>query len=356
MSSLYIPARDDWYNDELIGTAPAYMPGFDFIEWKKFNPKRSPYDPFIPQFSQVQKLVTASKMPPRYAQRNSASQMAVNSYAAGAPARRAAALARAAELRSARALVASNMQYTLGPSTRVYNKQTQLVKQVKALIQGKKRDAADVSRATNPQTSTTISCLTSSTDFAVAASGTGLLDMDGDKCLINTLTIRQAFTNTMLAAATFGTANAMMVRTIIVWFYKPLQVPSAAGTLPPITEVLVTDSVGSLYVPDTANAGRFTVLYDKTDNLGRNLAVTGAATYTNTSGNNKIDREIKLKIDKSCSFSANAQSGTPAGSYDSDVAPGRISKGLLCLYTVVSGAPASGTLAVANSTRLNYTG
>jgi len=235
------------------------------------------------------------------------------------------------------------------------SRQMALNKQIKALIQGKKRDAADVTRTTAAQSATTISCLTSSTDFATAASGTGILDMDGDSCLINSLSIRQDYELPAAAAASFVSLSNCIVRTIIAWFYKPLTVASAAGTLPPITEVLVSDSVASLPVQDTANAGRFTVLYDKTDNLGRNINITGSATYTSVSGTNRIMRDLKIPIGKKVQFKQNAQSGTPAGQFDSDVSAGQVDRGLLVMYVLVGGTTA-GVPKISNITRLNYTG
>lgn len=231
------------------------------------------------------------------------------------------------------------------------------LKQVKALVAGKRKDATDVNRDTADQSSTTISCLTSSTDFATAASGTGLLDMDGDQALINGLTLNQSLALTCLEDLTPVGLGSAFVRTLIVYFKKPLLVASAAGTLPPITEVLVADSVASLFVPDTQNAGRFVVIYDKTDNLGTNT-VSAAASGANprVNGTNALIRRIYVKIDKNCHFKVAGVSGTPSGHYDSDVQPGQVDAGLLIMYTQVTNGATAGTITVLNRTRLNYTG
>jgi len=228
-------------------------------------------------------------------------------------------------------------------------------RQIKALIAGKRRDAADVTRNSAGLAATTISCLTSSTDFATAASGTGLLDVDGDECLVNSVRIQQFLKNACAEDATpVGHADAM-VRTIVVYFKKPLLVASAAGTLPPVTEVLVTDSLYSMYVPDTQNAGRFTVLYDKTDNLHENtVAVAATGAYPRNDGGNSIMRWFNVKVNKKVHFKANAVSGTPAGHYDSDVSAGQVDTGLIVMYQLAiynGGAPVSNCV-----TRLNYTG
>lgn len=88
------------------------------------------------------------------------------------------------------------------------------VRQLRALVAGKQKDAADVSRITVAQAATTISCLTSSTDFATAASGTGLLDMDGDSALINSVTLHQHFDNACLEDVTPVGLSDVEVRTI----------------------------------------------------------------------------------------------------------------------------------------------
>lgn len=230
------------------------------------------------------------------------------------------------------------------------------VRQLKALVAGKRKDAADVRRDTGAQTTTTVACLTSTTAFATAASGTGLLDMDGDEALINTVTINQDIANYAQLQLDPSADSDTLLRTIIVWFYKPLLVASAAGTLPPVTEVLVTDAVSSLVVPDTQNSGRFTVLYDKVENYGANtftVAATGA--YPRINGVNERCKTFTVKVNKSSHFRVAGVSGAPSGHYDSDVTAGQIDKGLLVMYTLVEIDYAK-AIQVNCVTRLNYTG
>lgn len=233
---------------------------------------------------------------------------------------------------------------------------TQLERQVRALIQSKKRDAVDVDRDSTPWSATTISCLTSTTNFATAASGTGVLDLDGDSCLINSVRFKGFMENAAALDLDPVGNTDVLVRQIVVWFFKPLLVASAAGTLPPITEVLVADDIASLYVTDAANAGRFVKLSDKTWDLGNNSyqAVT-AVGHSRVSGRNCQLFDYVVKVNKTCHFAAVGQSGTPSGHYDSDVANGRIDRGLLCVYTMVRQV-GTVTCNINCATRLNYTG
>lgn len=229
------------------------------------------------------------------------------------------------------------------------------VRQLRALVASKKKDAADVTRDTASQT-TTICCLTSSTASATAASGTGLLDLDGDECLINSVRFKGEYQNTATLDLDPAGDTDVIVRKLVVWFNKPLLVASAAGTLPPITEVLITDEINSLPVTAAANGGRFTILSDKRWNLGTNTyqAVT-AVGHARVSGRSFQHFDYTVKVNKMCKFAASSVSGTPAGHYDSDVIPGRIDKGLLVVYNMVIGG---GVFTVADNTvtRLNYTG
>lgn len=255
-------------------------------------------------------------------------------------------------LTSNRAL--ASWSYGLQASGRKISKGLSLERQVKSLIASKKKDAADVGRYNGAVTATISSCLTSSTDFTTAASGTGLLDMDGDSALINSVRITGNLSNLCQLDATAVASEGVYVRHLWVWFYKPLLVASAAGTLPPITEVLVSDSIIALPVTAAANGGRFTILKDKKWDLGTNTVGTAAASLDpRINGKNKVIIDYTVKVNKTCHFAANGVSGAPSGHYDSDVAAGRIDKGLLVLYTMTHGGP---EVYCDIKTRLNYTG
>lgn len=233
-----------------------------------------------------------------------------------------------------------------------------LDKQLRALIASKKREAADVGRSVSGSAATRISCLTSSTAENTAASGTGLLDMDGDSCLINYVRLKGNLYNGAVLDVDPATARDVQVRKIVVWFNKPLLVASAAGTLPPITEVLITDAIDSLYVTAAANGGRFTVLSDRKWNLGTNTYQSASSGgHARVSGHNSYSYDYIVKVGKMCKFAASSVAGgaTAGGHYDSDVAAGRIDKGLLMMYTIMTAVSPS-VYDENQNTRLNYTG
>jgi len=226
------------------------------------------------------------------------------------------------------------------------------MKQVRALVASKKRDGSDVTR-NGTLTVTTASCLTSSTNFTTAASGTGLLDCDADEVMINSVRIK----GVTLLDTKIGTPAdhyPARIRQLVVWFNKPLLVASAAGTLPPITEVLVTDSIDSLPVTDAANGGRFKILSNKLIQLGMNWGSTTVNT-AQVVGPCLKSFDYTVKVGRMSRFKASSSPGTNAGGhYDSDIAFGQVDKGLLVLYQLVDTADQD--LTCNQTTRVNYTG
>lgn len=241
------------------------------------------------------------------------------------------------------------------PST--IKRQKTLDAQVKALIAAKKRDAADVTRSSGGTGTTLISCLTSTTDFAVAPSGTGLIDMDGDECRINSVRMKGELSIPAALDLDPVGNKAVWVRKLVVWFYKPLLIASAAGTLPPITEVLISDAISSLPVTAAANGGRFVILSDKKWCLGDNTFQAATALgHSRVSGRSSQFYDYFVKVGKMCKFAAPSASGASAGGhYDSDANPGRVDRGLLVCYTQVS-VTGGQNVAITGFTRLNYTG
>jgi len=240
-----------------------------------------------------------------------------------------------------------------------------LATQVRRLIQGKKKDAADVTRSSSVNlTVSRIGVLTSSTAAATAASGTGLISSDADKAQINSVSLRgfwdvRPMIRTLAQGQTaFGGCRARM---LVVWFYKPQTATSAAGTVPPITEVLVSDSVDSMVVPDTQNAGRFSILSDRIWDLGSNVTYSDAPIgYQYPNGKLIQSFNYTVKVNKSCSFTKNADPTTNLGGhYDSDVQNGQVSRGLLVLYALSVGNTGAttdcGTIVHTCISRLNYT-
>jgi len=244
------------------------------------------------------------------------------------------------------------------PKRKIVAVNAPLMKQVKGLLAAKTKDAQDVSRnSTNATTSTVLSCLYSTTQFNTSAAGTGILAADADEVLINSVRIRGLMENPATLLLNPNGAYPTIVRKILVWYYKPQTQPSAAGTLPPVTEVLVADSIQSMVDNNANNAGRFRVLSDRLWNLGMNFyQATTAVGSTTSNGNHRQIYDYTIKIGKKCHFEYPSNSGTGAGgTYDSDDSTGRVSKGLLVLYTlfVCAGASLVNDLC---TTRVNYTG
>jgi len=271
----------------------------------------------------------------------------------------------------ARKKARTELQMRAASQQAAWQAKNSLATQVRRLIAGKKKDAADVARLSTNITSTTAMCLTSSTASSTAASATGLIVCDVDKAHINSVLIRgnmQLYPIANTLAQYLATPKpSARARLMVVWFYKPALPPSAAGTLPPITEVLVSDSLDSMIVQDTANAGRFSILSDRMFDLGSNQYVvdtTATQSYAinRSSDRNQLSINYMVKVGKDCSFKAPAVSSNPGGHYDSDAGQtnGLITKGLLVAYILTDGcANVAGTDAGLGdfniTTRLNYT-
>lgn len=272
----------------------------------------------------------------------------------------------------ARKKARTELQMRAASQKAAWQSKNSLATQVRRLIAGKKKDAADQQRIHGGGiTSTRVFCMSSSGAVGVANSGTGLIATDSDRAQLNYVKIRGSYNLRPLSvtvaqmAATFR--SKCRVRHLVVWFYKSKTDPSAAGTLPPITEVLVSDGVDSLVVPETDNCGRFTILSDRMFDCGRNLiasdlTATQAYALSQYDSSNVVGFAYDVKINKTAEFKVNADPVTNLGGhYDSDVSNGQISKGLCVLYIVAEGGAGAagtdvGTLVGINlTTRLNYT-
>jgi len=232
-----------------------------------------------------------------------------------------------------------------------------LDKQIRALIAAKKKDAQDVSRDRSAVTTTASTCLTSGTGFSGTAMA-GLLAADADEVLINSVRLRGYHEcPATLDVNTDGNRDTF-VRQLIVWFYKPLRVADASATLPPITEVLVSDELHSLPVGSASNGGRFVILSDRMWNLGTNTyqAITAVGSAIN-SGKSKQYFDYTVKVGKTVKFvQPSASPGTPGGHYDVNTLNGQVDRGLLVMYSQVFPGATIATVTTVQDTRLNYTG
>jgi len=257
----------------------------------------------------------------------------------------------------------TELQMRAASQQAAWQQKNTLATQVRRLIQGKKKDAADVTRYTANTFVTTIFGATSSTAAATALDNTGLIAADSDSATINHLDCRGMFTLDPIAATvanSIATKGEAEVRLIWVWYYKPSTQSSAAGTLPPITDCLVSDDINSMYIQDAANAGRFQVLSDRRWNVGRALQISDSSLGQSGRGPINAAFNYRVKVNKVQTYKSVANSTNKGGHYDSDTANGLVTKGLLVGYLVgskglgVAGTDA-GILRATLTTRLNYT-
>lgn len=183
-------------------------------------------------------------------------------------------------------------------------------------------------------------CVTSSSAYGVAASTTGLLSGTADNAMVNSVRLLGKLSNPAAAGAA-GTMDSL-VRIMLVYFTKPLAAPVSGGLLPPITEVLLVDSVYSNYVPENRRLG-FTIISDKTYNLGTNVfSSTATQSYAAVSGQNHARLDHLIKINKQVHFNEPANASEPGGHYDAvnEVAAksGRVTRGLIVCYVQADGA------------------
>jgi len=183
-------------------------------------------------------------------------------------------------------------------------------------------------------------CVTSSTAYGSAASTTGLLSGTADNAMVNSVRLLGKLSNPAAAGAA-GTMDSL-VRIMLVYFTKPLAAPVSGGALPPITEVLLVDSVYSNYVPENRRLG-FSIISDKTYNLGTNVfSSTATQSYAAVSGQNHARLDHLIKVNKQVHFNEPANASEPGGHYDAvnEVAAksGRVTRGLLVCYVQADGA------------------
>jgi len=202
-------------------------------------------------------------------------------------------------------------------------------------------------------------CVTGGGAPGTAARYSGEVSTSNDSAFIKSIEIDGYMEIAPLAKAAGSSLESSVpvtVRELLVWFYKPSLPASAAGTLPPVTEVLLADTVASMYVDDNANAGRFKVLSDKRYKLGSNVYVTNLSLKETTIS--RIYCPHKIMIGKTQHYAAPAVPGAAGvsldkgGHYDSDVDEGQVTRGLCVLYYVSEGD--AGTFAASLKQRLCY--
>lgn len=239
------------------------------------------------------------------------------------------------------------------------NSQPSINKQIRALIAAKKRDAADVSLDRSAFSTTASGCLTANGGMSGAAAyNQGILACDADEVLLNSVRLKGYHELPALLDVNPDGNRDSYVRLLLVWFYKPLLVASPGGTLPPITEVLVTDELHALPVTSAANGGRFVVLSDRMWNLGTNTyqSTTAVGSAINT-GKSKQYFDYTVKVGKTVKYKdASTPTGAIGGHYSTTITGGQVDRGLLVLYSQVFIGATNAQVNTVMDSRLNYTG
>lgn len=253
-----------------------------------------------------------------------------------------------------------------------------LQRQVKKLLAGATKDAVTIVRtdgdvagigsaAALSRTQYASFCPTSSNasagDFvggAAVATG-GVVVTDGDQFTVNKLVMQVRFKRGAVFDAADGAAliaDPPRARLIMVQFREPATLPSAGGTLPPVTEVLESADIDALFLSKDNNGNRFAVLEDREYNLG--FLGGGATTFGD--GNQMVSKGdfIDLKVGKVCHLSEAASDDTPTGGFATGVP--HVNKGLIVCYLLGSGPAAvygpgatQPGIQWASKTRVNYT-
>lgn len=247
-----------------------------------------------------------------------------------------------------------------------------LQRQVKSLIEGKKRDSPSVSynvTLSSPTTATAevvaSGCPTSTYGMTAttgyAPQGTGLIPCNADQALINSIRLKGTvhYKANGLATAQLNGVGPCRVRALLVWYLKPAVGADNAGTLPLLNEVLESNSVDGLPYVSSANSGRFQILSDRIWTLGK---IANQAGDTGAIDANPLLRsfDYTIKVDKKQHYVSTAISGAAGGTYDVDVDEGLVDKGLPVLYLIMD--PSKGDAATEVVTvnyraqmRLNFT-
>lgn len=232
-------------------------------------------------------------------------------------------------------------------------------RELRALLVGYKKDGADVTRIdTTALSGTTISMCATATD-PISTALTGQLRTTNDAAYINWIDVKGAFQSRPIigssanAAAPYGEAK---VRLLWVWYHKPSTPPDNAGTLPPVTDCLVSDNVNAFPRNDTG--GSFTILSDRIFDLGRAYQLNDSSLGSSGFGGKGVLFNYRVNVYRQQFYKS---AGSTAGRYSTVSDSGTISTGLLVGYLVcqktggtagTDAAQCIGTL----RTRLNYTG
>jgi len=157
------------------------------------------------------------------------------------------------------------------------------------------------------------------------------------------------------AVANWPNLQPVKIRQIVVWYYKPSLPADGSGTLPDLDEVLEDDTnIESLIIRDSANAGRFRVLYDKIYDLGINV-YDGATGCVTTPKNRRYTFDQKVIVNKTQHYKS-PPGAYLGGHYDSSSDVGQVTRGLPVVYFLSTASGVSGTMSTDIRYRTTYVG
>jgi hypothetical protein len=239
---------------------------------------------------------------------------------------------------------------------------TAVLKKLKTIEEGHTKDATVIRRPRicGSGSGTRVHCLTSSDIWATASLNSGLCVGVADAARINHVEVKGKIylLGDNVARPLVGQQQC---RILTVWFYKTLFLPVAGGELPPVSEVLDlnTTPTGTLHhlamiQTQQQNAGRFTVLSDKTYLLGRRPTGSTVDGFQEATGVDEVLIEYKIPVNKTMSIKIPAQGFPPhGGHFDAALDVGQVNRGLLVTYVMCN--ELAQYFEVDMSTRLNYT-
>jgi hypothetical protein len=237
-----------------------------------------------------------------------------------------------------------------------------VLKKIKSLEEGHTKDAVVIRRPRicGYGSGTRVCCLTSSDIWTTSSLNSGLCVGVADAVRINHVEVkgRVYLLGDNVSRPLIGQQQC---RILTVWFYKTLFRPVAGGQLPPVSEVLdmnttPTGTLDYLAMIQTQqqNAGRFTVLSDKTHLLGRRPTGSTIDGFQEATGVDEVLLEYKIPVNKMMSIKVAAQGFPPhGGHFDADLDVGQVNRGLLVTYVMSEENAQYYELDI--QTRLNYT-
>jgi hypothetical protein len=238
-----------------------------------------------------------------------------------------------------------------------------------AILKGSTRDAPTVRRSQLCLRGLPVvfGCTTSrEEDFS--PSGSGLFLTESDTAMINYIHFKGEISLTQNEVQQDNSDHQIesdaCIRHIVVYYNQWEVEPGGTGALPKVPQVLenylTIDNpqgpygMNSFPWNSSFNAGKFSILHDKTHHLGRrDVLMSTSRHYYDNQGPGSITLDLKLKVNRPVQFKAPGTIAYPGGHNDQAVTAGRVSKGLVVSYFIANSIRGAAT--VQTITQLNYT-